>query len=205
MKIQKDICDIFKSGLDQFLPFMNSEIRNGISLIDMVRAMRRSEDKEIPLYAVPVKAALNESLLLLREKIQEKGICIDLDAVELSVLAERTALINSVFNNILTNAIKFSEPGSHISIKANATEEMACVSFADHGIGMSATTMENMFNMGISQSRMGTAGEEGTGFGMPLMKRFVTKFGGRVEVSSRDIESNPNNHGTKFQIWLKRA
>ena len=51
----------------------------------------------------------------------------------------------------------------------------------------------------------GTAGEEGTGFGMPLMHRFVKQFGGHVDVTSRTVEDSPDDHGTEFKIWLKRV
>jgi signal transduction histidine kinase len=65
--------------------------------------------------------------------------------------------------------------------------------------------IEKLFDVGHSHSRRGTEGEKGTGFGMPLMHRFVTQFGGKVEVDSRDIESDPGDHGTEFRIHLRLA
>jgi hypothetical protein len=40
---------------------------------------------------------------------------------------------------------------------------------------------------------------------MPLMHRFVTHFGGTVAVQSRDMEANPDDHGTEFVIRLRVA
>ena len=91
------------------------------------------------------------------------------------------------------------------SIRATVEDDWVCVCFRDHGVGMSGDILEHLFDLGKSHSRAGTAGETGTGFGMPLMRRLVTQFGGRVEVTSRDETSSPNDHGTEFKIWLRSA
>jgi K+-sensing histidine kinase KdpD len=70
---------------------------------------------------------------------------------------------------------------------------------------MPAPAWANLFDLAKSQSRKGTAGEKGTGFGMLLMHKFITQFGGRVEVVSRDVAQYPENHGTEFKLQLKLA
>jgi signal transduction histidine kinase len=71
--------------------------------------------------------------------------------------------------------------------------------------GMSAARQEHLFDLARSRSRAGTEGERGTGFGMPLMHRFVQHYGGRASVTSRDEENHPDDHGTEFAIVLRRA
>ena len=171
-------------GLADYLPHMKAAVKNGISLTQMVREMRRSEDKVLELQPVPLRPVLQECLLLLQGRLQAKDLSVILEVADLAVLAERCALANSVFNNILTNAIKFSHPGGRIVLKVTEAAPMVCISIRDYGLGMTPAILENMFDMGRSHSRPGTAGEMGTGFGMPLMHRFVSQFGGRVEVSS---------------------
>ena len=39
---------------------------------------------------------------------------------------------------------------------------------------------------------------------MPLMARLMKKYGGAIEVVSRDISTHPDDHGTEFKIWFKR-
>ncbi|MCP4700292.1 MAG: ATP-binding protein, partial [Gammaproteobacteria bacterium] len=107
---------------------------------------------------------------------------------------------NSVINNIFTNAIKFSYPDSKIIVTAEPAA--ACVKFSirDFGIGMPGNLLKNLFDVRKTTSRMGTEGEEGTGFGMPLMKKFVNAYGGAIEIFSKAQHEAPQNHGTTVVI-----
>jgi signal transduction histidine kinase len=191
--------------LSDFLPRMSVAIKNGIELTHLVRDLRRSEDIRMNLEAVALRPSLADSLLLMEDKLREKKLRVLSEVPDLKVMAEPCSLNNSVFGNILSNAIKFSPRGSLIEIKARSGPDTICISFRDHGIGMPPKIIEKLFDVGHSHSRRGTEGEKGTGFGMPLMHRFVTQFGGKVEVDSRDIESDPGDHGTEFRIHLRLA
>lgn len=185
------------------LPYMQAAVKNGMSLTEMIREMRRSEDKVLTLQPVPLRSAVNEALLLLQGRIEAKALEVRTVVPELQVIAEPCALVNSVLCNLLTNAIKFSHPGGRIELVASVEGERVCLRVRDHGMGMSSQVLEHVFDMGRSHSRPGTQGERGTGFGMPLMRRFVTQFGGQVEVTSRDEASHAGDSGTEFRIWLK--
>ena len=187
------------------LPLMQAALRNGIALTDRIRKMRSAEDKQITLQAVSLAATLAESLLLMQARLVAKELRVTLEVPSVNVLAEPCMLVNSVFNNLLTNAIKFSHPGSHITIRATVENGWVCVCFRDRGVGMPGDVLAHLFDLSQSRSRAGTAGETGTGFGMPLMRRWVTQLGGRVEVTSREETSSPDDHGTEFKIWLRSA
>ena len=187
------------------LPLMQAALRNGIALTDRIRKMRSAEDKQMILQAVPLAATLAESRLLMQAKLAAKQLSLTLEVPDVNVLAEPCLLLNSVFNNLLTNAIKFSHAGSHITIRATEENDWVCVFFRDRGVGMPQDVLAHLFDLGKSHSRAGTAGETGTGFGMALMRRLVTQFGGRVEVTSREETASPDDHGTEFKIWLKAA
>ena len=189
----------------EFLPDMKAAVKNGVELTRIVGQLRRSEDKALELRPVPLNTALDESLLLMRGRLRAKQISLRHDVPELFVTAEPAVLVNSVINNVLTNAIKFSNPGDTIEIHATIDRDLVCLSIRDHGIGMSNAIQARLFDIGKGHSRHGTAGEEGTGFGMPLMHRFVKQFGGHVDVTSRTVEDSPDDHGTEFKIWLKRV
>ncbi len=192
-------------GIERFLPRITAAARNGAALTSLVRDMRRAEDKGIVLEAVPVRAAFEEALLLAEDRVRAKELRVVVDLPTTSVVAEPCSLINSVFGNILSNAIKFSPRGAAIEVSAVAEGGIVCVRLRDHGIGMPPTVLEHLFDVGRSHSRKGTDGEKGTGFGMPLMKKFVTQYGGNVEVVSRDQSSHPDDHGTEFKVTLNVA
>jgi len=193
------------ANVRELLPLMTAAVKNGADLTRIVARLRRSDDTAIALSAVPVRDAVAESLLLLSGRLQAKQIEAVSDLSDVLVQAEPTVLINSVINNVMTNAIKFSNVGGRIDITAASEGDQVCLRIRDHGIGMSDAIRERLFDFGNGHSRHGTSGEEGTGFGMPLMHRFVQTFGGRVEVESRTIEESPLDHGTEFRVWLNRA
>lgn len=190
---------------EEYMPHMLAAIRNGIALTRLVRELRFSEDKKLPLGSVALKPAVEEALLLAKDKLVAKGLKIALDVPDINVVAEPASLINSVLGNVLSNAIKFSTRGGLIEIAARTHTDHVQLSIRDFGIGMPPNIREQIFAIAESHSRPGTEGERGTGFGMPLMQRFVRQYGGTVEVVSNDATLNPENHGTEFRIELLLA
>ena len=180
----------------------------GLEIIDLVRKMRAIEDgkTELTLHELDLQEMLNESLLILRNRFKEKDINIDVKIGENeTVVAESTTLINSVINNLLTNAVKFSYPSSTIRIytqKENGTLKLA---IADSGIGMSEKLLKDIFNMSKATSRPGTNGESGTGYGMPLVKKFMNAYGGEIEVESVSEKKSETEHGTIVTLIFKTS
>ena len=107
------------------------------------------------------------------------------------------------FNNLFTNAIKFSNPKSRVKVTADKEGEFVRISVADHGIGMSPDLMKDIFDIKKRTTRLGTQQEIGTGFGMPLEKKFINAYGGSIAIESVDIKENSKNHGTKVSLLLK--
>ena len=190
----------------EILPMMKTAVKNGVGLLDVVRDLERAEVKPLALSVVPLAPAIAEAVTLMRGRCDAKGVTLDVDApAELQVRAEPSLLINSIISNLLTNAIKFSFPGSQVRVSARRDAACVRLSVEDHGVGMSEDTRRALFDLRQSRSQKGTAGEGGSGFGMPLMHRWVTRFGGRVEVESQDIATHPDTHGTTFTICLPPA
>lgn len=192
-------------SLTKYLPRMAAATRNGIGLTGMVRDLRRSEEKRVKLESVPLRPALGEALLLADDRIRAKELTVSAEVPDVSVEAEPCSLTISVFGNILSNAIKFSSRGNPIEIRGAVQEDVVTLTFRDAGMGMPPAVLEHLFDISRSRSRPGTDGERGTGFGMPLMRRFVSHYGGQVEVESRDVETHPDDHGTVFKLTLRLA
>lgn len=191
--------------LQSCLPRMAAATRNGIALTTLVRVMQETEEKGLPLQPVALGSTVAESILIMEGRIQDKKLQVLSNVPEVNVAADSRALTNSVIGNILSNAIKFSHQGGLIEINALEEDDMVCITIQDHGIGMPAKTLTHLFDVTKSHSRPGTAGEKGTGFGMPLMRKFVTMFGGTVDVETREAENHPEDHGTAFIIRLKKV
>jgi two-component system, sensor histidine kinase and response regulator len=189
--------------LDRYLPHIRAAARNGIGLTRLVRQLRRVEDQGIQLEPVDIVSCLNEALLLAEQNLRSKEIRIELETEPTCALAEPNSLTNSVFGNLLSNAIKFSPRGSAIWIRVWRVAHTVHISFQDQGIGMSPAMVRALFDFTANRSRQGTEGESGTGFGMPLMRRFLNLYGGSIEVVSVEAATNPQQHGTEFRLTLK--
>jgi len=174
---------------------------NGLEIIDLVRKMRKLEEYQVPLETVNLAIAVETSVSMLQRRFSDKGLYLQVRVPpDLAVKAEYTSLVNSILNNLLTNAIKFSFPSSEIRIQAEQIGTEIQLSIQDHGIGMPPSLLQDLFEVSKATSRKGTAGEPGTGFGMPLVKKFMETYGGRIAVHSKDKKRNPDDHGTTIRL-----
>jgi signal transduction histidine kinase len=93
-------------------------------------------------------------------------------------------MLKTIVRNLITNAIKYSQPGGSICIAARQLSSMAEVSVTDAGIGISAEIMEKLFHLDEKITTRGTGNEKGTGLGLILCKEFVEKNKGHIHVKS---------------------
>jgi len=148
---------------------------------------------------------LRESVESVIEHVREAAEAKQIDirnkvSPELMVDQNRTAL-QTVLINLITNAIKFTDRGGLVEIRAERTESNESsrelrISVRDTGIGMSREQVGRLF---LSESRIqqpGTDGESGNGLGLLLLHDLVARMSGAVEV-----ESTPNK-GSVFTVTL---
>jgi len=96
------------------------------------------------------------------------------------------AMISTILRNLISNAIKFTRPGGHITISASDRQNELIVSVMDSGIGLSKDRIDKLFRLDESYSTPGTSNELGTGLGLILCKEFVEKHAGKIWVESEE-------------------
>lgn len=104
---------------------------------------------------------------------------------ELQIFADKGLLLQ-VFNNLISNAIKFTRPGGSIIISGRPSAHMRFYEFSvkDTGTGIKKENLDKLFNVDTKFSSEGTAGEKGTGLGLSLVKEIIEKHGGDITVKS---------------------
>ncbi len=183
-------------------------LNNALNLIDLIREFKAIDEgkRRREITPVKLKEAIDEACLILRSRAEKKHIKLNNQTEQgILVLTDKTSFINSVINNLLTNAIKFSDAESHIDIFAQEFEKTVEVTIRDYGIGIPENQIESIFNLNAATSRPGTQDEQGTGFGMPLVQKFTQSYGGSVRIQSVERTSETSDHGTAVIITLNKS
>jgi two-component system, OmpR family, sensor kinase len=91
--------------------------------------------------------------------------------------------LEQVLNNLIGNALKFSEPGTRVEVRLWSEAEVLFLSVHDHGPGISQEQMRQLFKP-FQRGRKGSAGELSTGLGLVIVKRIIEGHGGRLSIDS---------------------
>lgn len=103
-------------------------------------------------------------------------------------------MIETVIRNLISNAIKYSNVNTEITIGVSHKDSIFFIK--DQGVGMVKEQIENLFRVDHKFSTKGTAQESGTGLGLILCKEFLEKQGGKIWVESE------SGFGSTFYIQL---
>lgn len=113
------------------------------------------------------------------------GRTVDLDVPEgpLTTFSD-PAKCERIVGNLLSNAAKFSEPGTPITCRLTATPEMVEVTVTDRGVGIPDHVLPRVFDRFYQGDGSMTRAHGGLGIGLSLVRHFVEAHGGRVDIAS---------------------
>lgn len=103
-------------------------------------------------------------------------------------------LLKNILINLIGNAIKFSNEGCSIIIRSSTNGDLAVISIADQGIGISKDDLEHLFSSFFRAAN--AINIQGTGLGLHIVKRYVDLLNGQVKVESE------LNKGTTITITI---
>ena len=104
-----------------------------------------------------------------------------------------------IYENLTTNALKFTNRDGNITIKTQSFCDNIQISVKDSGIGIPIENIPKLFKQFSGVGRKGTAGEESTGIGLSIVKKLVELQNGNIEVKSEV------GTGTEFIITFKKG
>lgn len=182
------------------IEFGSSMINSIADQVKQIEALESGKSR-VTISSVPLKHIINDIEQLFSEKLENKKLDLKLNGnFNFMIEAEPITLTHQVFSNIISNAIKFSQENGSITIESKELGPNVIVSIKDSGIGIPDKLLKKLFSKTSPTSRQGTAGEKGTGFGMPLVKEYMALYDGTVTVQSKDIAISPNDHGTEITL-----
>lgn len=153
---------------------------------DLLHVSRIEAGKlNLELAETDLGALLEKNVELNRLLARQKRINITLaSGDDIPPLALDAPKIEQVLNNLIGNAIKFSNPDTTVEVRAARGEREAVVAVKDEGQGIPADELGRLFIPFESLSVKSTGGEQSTGLGLAIAKRIVEGHGGRMWVRS---------------------
>lgn len=188
--------DDFKELIQQ----LKIRTKDTSTLLSSLLQWTRLQDDKMSLQAVDtdLSVVLKSCVQLLQANAMNKHITLSLD-VEGTVIAYCDEVsVHTVFRNLISNAIKFTPNEGSIWVSADQTDSEARVVVEDNGVGMTEEAIQDIFHKNQHFTSSGTDNEQGTGLGLMLVKDFVKKNNGVLEVESHV------GVGTKFTIILPK-
>lgn len=151
----------------------------------------------------PEKIALAKLVLRsidpLTETARRKNIELKLDISHSYIVQCDLKMTESIFRNLISNALKFTRPGGKVIISAEPhTKGFLKASVNDTGIGMSKEIVSSLFLFNEQICRRGTDGETSSGLGLLICKEFAENQGGTIWAKSED------GKGSTFNFTLKQ-
>ena len=139
---------------------------------------------------------LCECLLQFENVWEKKNIEIDTDIAEDIKVEADAELLSLVWNNLFSNAFKFTEEGGMVSVGLTATEHHAIIKVKDTGCGMTAEVGAHIFEKFYQGDTSRSA--QGNGLGLALVKRVIDIMQGEIGVESAV------GVGTTFTVKIRR-
>jgi two-component system sensor histidine kinase VicK len=180
-----------------FVEAISSASASSVTMIGELLSPAYAEVKDEEKTIVDIKELLQNAVTLAKLKATEKQqhIELELPAEPVSMLIHPGQL-ERVVNNLLVNAIKFSQQGASIvlSLKFNLHELVIAVH--DEGIGIPSLILPHIFEGASVSKRQGTAGEKSFGLGLSICRQIVEAMGGTIRAKSEE------GKGSSFYVVL---
>lgn len=157
------------------------------SLVNDLLDVATIESGRLELDLQPVDIVKLAQINLNRNRLiaSRKNITLNLEADPVPAALLDSAKVEQVFDNLITNAIKYSPPDNRVQIRLKISGKEIMISVQDEGPGIPPAEMEKLFKPFQRTSVKSTAGEKSTGLGLVIVKRIVTGHGGRIWVESQ--------------------
>lgn len=169
--------------------------------IDDLLDLSRIESDELPYRErVPVHLVIAEAIERIRPAAEQAGIKLKVEEPNrrLAIFGDRRQLISAVYN-LLDNAVKYSDPGSSVFVRASTDGRQVELAIADNGVGIPGSDLERVFERFYRVDHARSRQTGGTGLGLAIVRHVVSNHEGSVRVDSRPGE------GSTFTLCLPTA
>ncbi|HEX9252102.1 MAG TPA: ATP-binding protein, partial [Ignavibacteriaceae bacterium] len=187
----------------QYVKYIQESSRSMLALVNSLLDWTRLQTGRIKFepQKLDVSKIVTDSVNALSGSAIQKGIEVLSNVNQSLALFVDKSLITQVFNNLISNAIKFTHRGGFVNISSESVANSRFVKFRikDTGVGIKNDDLPKLFSVDAKFTSEGTAGERGSGLGLSLVKEIIEKHGGTISVESE------YGKGTEFVFTLPIA
>ena len=190
--------EINDPDLEAIIKSLKKTTKNTTNLLNNLLRWARSQTGDIAFAPVELQldALLQEVVDTVYLHAKEKNIKVHFQPQKGIKYFGDKDMLSTIFRNLISNAIKFTNLGGSIFIETEQKENAIEISVLDSGIGMKREVVASLFELDTQISSVGTSGEMGTGLGLILCQLFTEEHGGKLIVES-ELEQ-----GTRFTVIL---
>ncbi len=182
-----------------FLSRIKKETVNMTSLIEDILMISRLETKEaeVTLSEVRLAPLVREVCTSLEPLAKEYQVSIDMNCRPISLYAN-TQQLRELFNNLITNAIKYNKPQGKVKVTVTTDADDIIIMVEDTGVGIPEDAKQRVFERFYRVDKGRSKKVGGTGLGLSIVKHIVNYYNGSIELESKLSE------GTKFTVRLPK-
>ncbi len=196
--LMNNLDDYSKEEIKELTGSLEKTFENFQALLENLLTWSRLQQGVIDYFPQQVDLSIfaERTCSLLSPQAEQKNVGLRSHIEKPTVVYADMNMIDTVFRNLVTNALKFTHAGGSVTLSAVQDEQTVTVSVADTGVGIQEPHRSRLFRIDSRHQKPGTAGEKGTGLGLILCKEFIEKNDGVIWVES-DV-----GKGTTFRFTL---
>jgi signal transduction histidine kinase len=157
-----------------------------------------NEEFKLELNDYELNSAIKQAMNSFDFQLREKGIELVFNTTHEDIFVRLNPdKFNSVLSNLISNAIKFSNPNNRIIINTKLHHKEVLITCQDFGIGIPENMQQIIFNRFTKAGRTGTSGEKSFGLGMSIVKQIIKLHHGKIWLESEEQK------GTTFFVQLE--
>ena len=166
----------------EFISIIQSTSDNMLDLLNDLLDLSQMESGKLILKKKPasLKKLVEERVRLYRLQTENKRITIHMELFDIPVFEFDYSRIGQALDNLISNALKFSPPGTSVYLSLSENDNMAVFSVQDEGPGIPSEEQGLLFSEFQKLSIRPTGSESSTGLGLAITKRIIDAHGGEI-------------------------
>lgn len=182
----RELIELCNGRLREMLELIRTWIN--LAVLDPVKMAEHFEK-------IDLSATARESIERLRPLADQKGVDLELESPgNPSPVRGSKGPLGEVFNNLISNGIKYNREGGWVKVRLYENDRDVCVEVSDNGVGIEEVHLSRIFDEFYRVDPRRSAPVKGSGLGLSIVKTLVEAHGGTIDVKSRFGE------GTTFGV-----